>query len=132
MSDVGLSGEDLTRFNPPQSTYYRRDGTPMTAEEMHADMANIWSEASRRVGYDEVMFRGVKYDVSTVHLVINHSFGSGPPLIFETMIFVQGSAHDEYMQRYSTEAEALAGHNFIVDTLRRGGLPEIHHQALER
>lgn len=132
MSDVGLSGEDLTRFNPPQSMYYRRDGTPMTAEQMHAEAAEVWSEQSRRVALDDVEFRGVRYDISTVHLVINHSFLEGPPLIFETMIFVQGSAHDEYMQRYSTEAEALAGHNFIVDTLRRVGLSDLHHQALER
>jgi len=49
--------------------------------------------------------------VSTVWLGLDHSFGSGPPLIFETMVFQNRSdMGDLDCERYSTEAEAIAGH----------------------
>jgi hypothetical protein len=60
-------------------------------------------------------------EVSTVLLVIDHNFGEGPPLIFETMVF--GGPHDEWMERYSTEAEAKAGHDRVVAALREGREP---------
>lgn len=47
-------------------------------------------------------------DVSTVFLGLNHQYGDGPPLLFETMIF--GGEHDQYQERYSTWGEAEAGH----------------------
>ena len=50
-----------------------------------------------------------KTKVSTVFIGLNHRFGDGPPLIFETMIF--GGEHDEYQERYSTWAQAEAGHH---------------------
>jgi len=46
--------------------------------------------------------------VSTVFLGLDFSFGDGPPLLFETMIF--GGPHDQYQERYTTRAEAIAGH----------------------
>ena len=46
--------------------------------------------------------------VSTVFLGLDHSFGDGPPLLFETMIF--GGSHDEYQDRCSTWDEAEAMH----------------------
>ena len=49
---------------------------------------------------------GVK--VSTVFLGLDHSFGDGQPLLFETMIF--RGEHDQYQDRYSTWDEAVEGH----------------------
>lgn len=49
-----------------------------------------------------------KVFVSTVFLGLNHQWGYGPPLLFETMIF--GGEHDQYQDRYSTWEEAEAGH----------------------
>lgn len=46
--------------------------------------------------------------VSTVFLGVNHRFGPGLPLLFETMIF--GGAHDQFQERYSTWEEAESGH----------------------
>ena len=46
--------------------------------------------------------------VSTVFLGLDHSFGRGEPLLFETMIF--GGEHDGYQERYSTRKAALDGH----------------------
>ncbi len=60
--------------------------------------------------------------VSTVWLGLDHQYGDGPPLIFETMVFQDKDNLDERDQeRYSTEAEALAGHEAMVE--RWGGKP---------
>lgn len=55
--------------------------------------------------------------VSTVFLGINHAHGSGPPLLFETMIF--GGKQNGFCCRYSTWRKAVAGHRVIVRELRR-------------
>lgn len=46
--------------------------------------------------------------VSTVFLGLDHSFGEGPPLLFETMIF--GLEGDKYQTRCSTWEEAEEMH----------------------
>ncbi|MFA6066850.1 MAG: hypothetical protein WC707_06740 [Candidatus Babeliaceae bacterium] len=55
---------------------------------------------------EQSQFEDVK--VSTVFLGLDHSFGDGEPLLFETMIF--GGEHDQYQDRYSTWDEAVEGH----------------------
>lgn len=50
--------------------------------------------------------------VSTVFLGLDHQFGDGPPLVFETMIF--GGEHDQEQWRYSTIEEAREGHDRAV------------------
>lgn len=57
--------------------------------------------------------------VSTIWLGVNHTFGSSPPVIFETMVFPDCTI----CARYSTREEALAGHKEIVEKVR-GWLPE--------
>lgn len=52
--------------------------------------------------------------VSTVFLGMDHSYGSGPPLLWETMVFQEGSSMDVECQRYATRSEALAGHAALV------------------
>lgn len=51
--------------------------------------------------------------VSTVFLGLDHSFGEGTPILFETMIF--GGKHDQYQERYGTWEEAEAGHSRAVE-----------------
>jgi hypothetical protein len=71
-----------------------------------------WLEtADRVVGKDEIG----DATVSTVFLGLDHSFGFGPPMLFETMIF--GGPHDQEMERYSTWEEAEAGHQRWVQKL---------------
>ena len=55
--------------------------------------------------------------VSTVFLGLDHSFGEGPPLIYETMIF--GGEHDQYQERYSTKNEAITGHERACELLKK-------------
>lgn len=55
--------------------------------------------------------------ISTVFLGMSHSFGeTGPPILFETMVF--GGEYDEEMERYSTWDEAEAGHKKMVDLVK--------------
>lgn len=50
--------------------------------------------------------------ISTIFLGLDHNYGDGAPLLFETMIF--GGPHDGEMDRYSTYEEAIIGHNNMV------------------
>lgn len=51
--------------------------------------------------------------VSTVFLGLDHAFAGGPPALFETMVF--GGPLDQDGERYSTWAEAEAGHERWVE-----------------
>ena len=51
--------------------------------------------------------------ISTIFLGIDHNFGDGPPIIFETMVF-GGVAPNSEQERYSTYDEAMAGHKRYV------------------
>jgi hypothetical protein len=65
--------------------------------------------------------------VSTVWMGIDHSFGAGPPLIFETMRQLgRGSLRNEY--RWPTEEAALAGHDQLVEALRRFEDPDASYR----
>lgn len=71
---------------------------------------------NRKIGEDRI--RG-KY-ISTVFLGLDHSFGDGPPLLFETMVFPdeQDNWREEEGYRYSTYEEAEAGHKEVVNRIR--------------
>jgi hypothetical protein len=56
--------------------------------------------------------------VSTVFLGLDHNFGGGRPLLFETMIF--GGAEDGYQNRCSTWDEAEAMHRAALVLARKG------------
>lgn len=91
------------------SDFYDRQGNPLTLNEW----MGLWNEQNKRVAYD--LIDGVV--VSTVWLGTNHRFGGdGPPIIFETMVF--GGELNEEQVRYSTEAEALAGHAEMVKRVK--------------
>lgn len=47
-------------------------------------------------------------EISTVFLGLNHNFGEGVPILFETMVF--GGKLDQEMERYATWEEAEEGH----------------------
>lgn len=83
--------------------YYVLDGKKAVQCDM-LTWATWFEKADRKVAYEE--HGGIR--VSTVFLGLNHNFGSGKPLIFETMIF--GGKYNEDMDRYSTWDEASAGH----------------------
>jgi hypothetical protein len=93
--------------------WYDRDGSPIdmaTASELLGD------PEYKRVGLTEVASRdrSVVHHVSTVWLALDHRHDSGPPLIFETMVFGEGSWVEQDCQRYSTELEARIGHAEMI------------------
>lgn len=61
-------------------------------------------------------------EVSTVFLSVDHNWGGGPPILFETMIF-GNAAFDGFQDRYHTWDEAAAGHKRVVAALREGRTP---------
>lgn len=89
--------------------YYDRTGKPISMRR--------WCQLAENRDYKIVkQDKGLGKMVSTIWLGLDHSFGSGPPLIFETMVFATNQ-HGEVenwseiaADRYSTEDEALAGH----------------------
>jgi hypothetical protein len=54
--------------------------------------------------------------VSTVFLALDHAFGYGQPVLYETMVF--GGALDEEQDRYHTRDEAEAGHAAMCARVR--------------
>jgi len=103
------------------SEYYDRQGNPMTLKQWANRLEGGIDEA--RVA-ETILPSG--YWVSTVWLGLNHAFGSGPPLIFETMVFPCDkdgkvtSFGEMDSDRYSTETEALAGHARISEKWANG------------
>lgn len=111
--------------------YYDIDGKPFEDDnEGRQYFVKLFDGASarysRRVAH-HILSNGLY--ISTVFLGINYGFGDGSkPLLFETMAFIQPNAkkrkrtnkqankfgYDIAWERWSTQAEALAGHNAIV------------------
>lgn len=87
------------------SRYFDRQGRPMGLMEW----ARAFEKNENKIVLQEKIGNVM---ISTVWLGLDHQFGHGPPLIFETMIF--GGDHDEEQWRYSTEAEAMDGHRAAV------------------
>jgi hypothetical protein len=93
--------------------FYNRDGNPISTQE--------WATLHKHLAYLRIARTTVSsaadltktFDVSTVWLGLDHSFRNGPPLIFETMVFAEGSS-DLACRRYSTEAQAREGHAEMV------------------
>lgn len=90
-----------------------KDGYPLDVMAAGELLAN---EAYKRIALTEVASgdRAVVHTVSTVWLGLDHNHGDGAPLIFETMVFGEGSWTDQDCQRYSTELEASIGHAEMV------------------
>ncbi len=61
----------------------------------------------------------VTYYVSTVSLGLDHSYGDGPPLIFETLVR-NVDRNAEIMWRYTSWKQARSWHRFIVRHLEAG------------
>jgi hypothetical protein len=77
------------------------------------DNTVVWAKwfeaANRHVGDTRVG----ESRVSTVFLGLDHNFGSGPPVLYESMVFLESGSNGT-MERYRTRAEALVGHQQLV------------------
>jgi hypothetical protein len=89
--------------------YFNRRGEPISLDEW---IALIQGDLDYRL-VRQTMIEEVQ--VSTVWLGLDHGWGEGMPVIFETMIFGAG---DGEQYRYATEDEAIAHHEQLVAQLR--------------
>jgi len=101
---------------------YEKEGKPISVWE--------WGRLKELKDYYRVAQHWVKgWHLSTVWIGIDHAFGDGTPLIFETMIFAPTDAdyggdnplhrhYAGYCERYTSEAAALAGHDRLLEELR--------------
>jgi hypothetical protein len=77
--------------------------------------ARQFESENRQVADDEIN----GYRVSTVWLGTDHNYGAGHPLVFETMIF-NPAGKDNYLVRYTTWDQAVAGHQKAIDWVKNG------------
>lgn len=90
--------------------YYDKSGVPI---DMDVCSRLLQDAEYRKVGLSDQ--NGVS--ISTVWLGLNHAW-SGPPLIFETMVF--GGEFDGEQERYSTLEEAIKGHEAMIEKVHGG------------
>ena len=95
--------------------WYIREGHKPKPIANYMEAARWFETADRRVAK---AFKIGEATVSTVFLAIDHQFGDGPPLLFETMVF--GGIHDGYQKRYTTWEEAEKGHAKAVALVKAG------------
>lgn len=96
--------------------YYDRNGAVIDSQEW----TRLFTPDYQRVARTKVTDAAdpsKSFDVSTVWLGIDHAWGGGPPVIFETMVFAEGTSVDEDCRRYCTETEARQGHTASVVTV---------------
>ena len=108
------------------SKYYIPVAPNHTMVPTTLDKWSIWFEkADRTVAKTDI---GDAH-VSTVCLGLDHNYGSGPPLLFESMVF--GGPFNGEMDRYSTWAEAEQGHNAVVERVSRvsDALGQLHDET---
>ncbi|KKN69431.1 hypothetical protein LCGC14_0441580 [marine sediment metagenome] len=82
--------------------WYDRQGNPVDGETVVRKMKDL--------AYKTVLKTSLANgrSLSTIWLGTDYSHTAGPPLIFETAVFVGGEI--EVLERYASEAEALEGH----------------------
>lgn len=96
------------------------EGVPYAVpEESAQDWARTLTQEKRRVAKDEVD----GYLISTVFLGMDHRYGEGEPLLYETMVFgADGVGKECFMERYSTRKDALEGHKSITEAVSKLGM----------
>lgn len=100
--------QELERLGGPR--YWDRRGEPMSFSEW---VLAVEDGADARRVLETTLPNGLW--VSTVWLGMNHRYGPGKPLIFESMVFVSSQRLLELDQRrYTSELAARTGHLELV------------------
>lgn len=98
------------------------DGNPVHVEDIL-----VWSKWYEKNMHRRVVARTKigKVTVSTVFLALDHGFYGGPPVLWETMTFSDDreDGMDGYMERYTSKADAQAGHARICQMVEDGVCP---------
>lgn len=101
-------------FDDPifEGMYFGLHGEPITLMEWSALLHDL---DRRRIGHDVI--EGV--EVSTVWLGIDHGWGLGPKLLFETMTFAHVDELAGWCRRYPTRELAELGHEQVCEEVRQ-------------
>lgn len=106
---------------PRHHMYVLIGQTPVPVENP-MELASMFSDDSqRRVALSKVG----PVTVSTVFLGINHQFGSGPPILFETMAWID-MEHDMYDVRYK-----VSWNDYQTRCATWAEAEVMHHKAIE-
>ncbi|MFD7016111.1 hypothetical protein [Streptomyces sp. NPDC059928] len=98
--------------------FFDRQGNPLDSAAANRLLGDTDYKRVARTEITSSSDPAVSFDVSTVWLGVNHNFNDdGPPIIFETMVFGGDEDQDQIMWRWSTEAEARAGHAEVVTSI---------------
>jgi hypothetical protein len=112
------SKERTMIFSRPLYYILDAQGNPQPAPDNDAGRraANelLGNAEKRRIGVFEKNIDGHEITVSTVFLVLDHCHDGGDPVLYETMLFVDGNSIGNATQRYNTKDEAIQGHNEVV------------------
>lgn len=97
--------------------YYKLDENrnPVPIEDV-LEWATVFAENPdmKNVAKDDID----GHHISTVFLGLDHSWGDGPPVLFETMVFSGDADYDQFQDRYTTWDEAQLGHIFVCNCIR--------------
>lgn len=99
--------------------FYTLDGHRPVAVENVIEWARWSATSDNRVAIDEI--NGLK--ISTVFLGVDHNWGGGAPILFETMVFGKSEEWNDYQERYYNWDAAEAGHKRICEAIRNGDSP---------
>lgn len=94
------------------------DGLPEPCDDL-VTWAQWCGTANRKVASSH----GNGFYISTVFLALDHSYGSGPLMLYETMVFEKGG-EDVDCWRYATREDALEGHALAIQQYMPGASEE--------
>lgn len=80
------------------------DGAPVAVDEVLV-WASWFETADRSVAQTQIG----PLRVSTVFLGLDHQWGDGPPVLWETMVFAD-LEHSDHTRRYTSREAAVEGH----------------------
>jgi hypothetical protein len=109
-------------FNEYGPRYFDRSGNPISLRKW----ADLWEDVAYRQVADTYVGRT---RVSTIWLGLDHGFYGDARLIFETMVF--GRYGELGQWRWSTEKEATAWHDMVVQSLRAKSPRKIKKRLLQ-
>lgn len=113
------------------SDYYKLEGRVVTKyasfDDYLEDCKAHPAQHQRPQHVGDTTMKGVR--ISTVFLALDHSFGGGRPMLFETMVF-GGQLNDE-QERCSTYDEAKAMHSRWVAAVKEAEMSPLERAVRE-
>jgi hypothetical protein len=107
----------LASILKPYYTLAEDGKTPVPVDDLQEWSDAFYAHEKRIVAKTQLRdsSTGKRVEVSTVFLGLDHNWGDGAPILWETLVF--GGESDGYMERYSSWDEAVRGHKEIVENL---------------